>query len=943
MKNTDKIEIFGASENNLNEIKLGVPKNKFVVITGVSGSGKSSLAFDTLYAEGHRRYMENLSSHAHFFLNAVKKPKVKSIENLPPAIAISQKSGINNPRSTVGTITGIYDLLRSFFSLVGKPFCENCDLPMEKSSVDAMVDRIKKLEDDTYVIILAKWNKDQKNIEDKIRAIENLGYSKIRIGKERISTIADIKNNMEDLDAESEIEVVVDRVTISREQFDRERILDSLQTAVKVSGGTAVILIDNEEEWVFSDEYICPKCLNRAGDFSASNFSFNSPEGACVKCGGLGEVMMADEDKIIPNKRLSLAEGAIAPWTKMGGRIDGESFHQQILEGLAKKYKFSLKVPVSKLKKDILEILYFGTSEEFEIKTKNGKREIVFEGLLKNIENKYKKTESLFSKSELEKYMSVKLCPDCKGNRLKPQYLLVKVFDKNISEYVNLEISELINFFREQEQSLVKKKSENVGEKASVLLLEEIIHRLLPLQEVGVDYLTIDRSCRTLSGGELQRIRIASQLYSGLSGILYVLDEPSIGLHSRDTIKLIHTLNKLRDKGNSIIVVEHDRDIMKAADYIIDFGPGAGEKGGEVIFEGTLDRLRKSKSDTALYLQNKKKYQPFKNKTDKNKMIKVVGASQNNLKNIDVEIPLNCMVAVAGVSGGGKSSLVNDIISKGIRKKFLKTKEEPGAHKKIEGLNNLSKIVVVDQAPIGKSPRSNPATYTGVFGQIRELFAKTEEAQKRGYKASHFSFNMRGGRCEYCQGEGVVKIEMRLLDDVFSVCPHCQGKRYNKKVLEIEYHGANIADVLDMNIGYAYHFFHANDTIKEKLKCLCDVGLDYLKLGQNAMNLSGGEAQRVKLATELSRKSKGNCLYVLDEPTIGLHFSDIEKLLKLLSGLVKAGNSVLLVEHNLDIIKVADWVIELGPQGGSKGGEVVFKGTPAELKNKETPTGELLK
>nr|MDA3814872.1 ATP-binding cassette domain-containing protein [Patescibacteria group bacterium] len=483
-----------------------------------------------------------------------------------------------------------------------------------------------------------------------------------------------------------------------------------------------------------------------------------------------------------------------------------------------------------------------------------------------------------------------------------------------------------------------------LNKKASAFLLKEIIERLKPLQEVGVGYLTLDRSCKSLSGGELQRIRIASQLYSGLSGVLYVLDEPSIGLHSRDTVRLIKTLNKLRDKGNSVVVVEHDRDIIKAADYGIDFGPGAGEKGGEVIFEGTLEKLKKAKSETALYLQNKKTYKIAGNisTNQKLKKIKIVGATQNNLKNIDLEIPLNCMVAVAGVSGGGKSSLVNDVISKGIRREFLKTKENPGKHKRIEGLQNLSKIVVVDQAPIGKSPRSNPATYTGVFGQIRELFARTEEARKRGYKASHFSFNMRGGRCEYCQGDGVVKIEMRLLDDVFAICPHCQGKRYNKKVLEIEYHGSNIADILNMNIGYAYHFFHANEAIREKLKCLCDVGLDYLKLGQNAMNLSGGEAQRVKLATELSRKSKGNCLYILDEPTIGLHFSDTEKLLTLLNDLIKMGNSVLIVEHNLDIIRVSDWIIELGPEGGTEGGKVIFEGTLASLKNKKTPTGELL-
>lgn len=943
MQDTNKIEIRGASENNLNNVNLNVPKNKFIVITGVSGSGKSSLAFDTLYAEGHRRYMENLSSHAHFFLHSVKKPKVKSIENLPPAIAISQKSGISNPRSTVGTITGIYDLFRSFFAIAGEPFCENCNLPMEKNSVEIMVDKIKKLEDGAYIIILSSWKKEQKNIEEKIKTIGNLGYSKIRLNKERVVAVADAKNELHKINPDSLVEVVIDRITINKEHFDRERIIDSLQTAIRVSGGTAIILIDNEKEIFFSDEYVCPKCFNRASNFSARNFSFNSPEGACEKCGGLGEIMMADEDKIIPNKKLSLAEGAIAPWARMGGRIDGDNFQQQILNGLSKKYKFSLKVPVLKFNKNILDLLFFGTEEEFEIKTKNGNRNIKFEGLLKNVESKYKKTESIFSKSELEKYMSVKICPDCEGRRLKKQYLAIKIFDKNISDYVNLELCDLVVQLEKIKNDLSGGKNGKTNTKAVIFLIEEIIHRLVPLQEVGVDYLSLDRSCRTLSGGELQRIRIASQLYSGLSGVLYVLDEPSIGLHSRDTIKLIKTLNKLRDKGNSVVVVEHDRDIIKAADYVIDFGPGAGEKGGEVIFEGNLEKLKKSKSETALYLQNKKKYISLPNKIDEDKSIKVIGATQNNLKNIDVEIPLNCMVAVAGVSGGGKSSLVNDIISKGIRRKFFRTQEDPGKHRRIEGLKNISKIVVVDQAPIGKSPRSNPATYMGVFSHIRELFARTEEARKRGYKASHFSFNMRGGRCEYCQGDGVVKIEMRLLDDVFAVCPHCHGKRYNKKVLEIEYQGVNIADVLDMNIGYAYHFFNANELIKEKLKYLCEVGLDYLKLGQNAMNLSGGEAQRVKLATELSRKSKGNCLYVLDEPTIGLHFSDIEKLLKLLNSLVKMGNSVLIVEHNLDVLKVCDWVVELGPEGGARGGKVVFEGPPSLLRNKNTPTGKLFK
>lgn len=945
MNNFDKIIIQGAQENNLKNIDIEIPKNKLVVITGVSGSGKSSLAFDTIYAEGYRRYVENLSSSARFFLKSVKKPKVKKIINLSPSIAIDQKSGSQNPRSTVGTLTDLYDFFRHLYAQVGRPYCPTCGLEMKKQDLESIVDEIKSLPDNTQVAILGRWPKSEKSFPENILAIESLGYARARVDK-KIITIRDLKANEEIFNnKEQEVDVVVDRINLNKNQFDRERIIDSLQTATKISKGQAIVLIDNFDEIPFNKYFSCPQCGYTIKNISARNFSFNSPEGACEKCAGLGTIAQVDVARIIPNKNLSVAEGAIVPWSRPGGRINGDSYYNQVFQGLSKKYNFSLKIPVEKIPAGKLEKILYGTGEEeIEIKDKHSRRLVKFEGVVKYLEEKYKKADSSFIRSEIERFMTIKVCPQCQGKRLKSESLNVKVFGKAINEVVSMEIIELVKFLKEEAVALKKDKEREKKEvNVSLAIINEIINRLEPLIEVGLSYLNLDRSCTTLSGGEFQRTRLATQLYSGLSGVIYVLDEPSIGLHSRDNERLIKTLKRIKDNGNTVIVVEHDKDMIKNADYVIDVGPGAGENGGQVIFKGELKKLKKAKTETAQYLTNKKKFKQRHDKAPIREKLIIKGAVHNNLKNIDVAIPLKKLVVAAGVSGSGKSSLVNDILAKALRKELSGSYEEPGIYKSLDGVDKISKVVIVDQSPIGKSPRSNAATYTGVFNFIRDLFANTQLAKEKGYTASHFSFNMRGGRCEYCQGEGVKKIEMHLLSDVYAVCGHCQGKRYSKKILDVQYHGANIAEVLDMNVEYAFHFFTSHKIISEKLDALRKVGLGYLRLGQSATELSGGEAQRVKLATELSRKSKGNTLYILDEPTVGLHFSDIARLLEVLQNLVNKGNSVLVVEHNVDVIKASDWVIELGPEGGKEGGELIFEGTPDDLKKAKTWTAKFLK
>ncbi len=942
----NKIIIKEASQNNLKKIDIEIPKGKLVVITGVSGSGKSSLAFDTLYAEGYRRYVENLSSHARFFLQSVKKPKTKSIMNLSPAIAIDQKSDLNNPRSTVGTITDIYDFFRILFAEVGVPVCSCCGSKMQKQDEETLIAKIRKMPKGTRLVVLAKWNGEQATVKEKVNAIASQGFARVRVGQKMLTVSQAILKDFSDFSNDEEVQVVVDRLMLLPNRFDRERIIDSLQTAAKMSKGVALVSVDNEYVLRYSNQFRCSSCGKTLSDLTPKNFSFNSPEGACECCTGLGVVFRADEEKMVPSKTISINEGAIMPWSRSGGRINKESFHSLVLKALAKKYKFKLSVPVGKIPKEKIDKILYGTGEDkITIQGKNVKKqEFVFEGVAAELENRYVNAESSFIRNKVEKYLTKVKCHKCNGKRLKQDFLHVKVLNKTIDEYVTCEIDVLIENLKKARKNEIEKVENKCQIKMISQIFDEIIARLEPFEDVGLGYLNLNRSNQTLSGGEFQRVRLSTQLYSGLSDVVYVLDEPSIGLHPRDTQKLIKTLRKLQKCGNSVVVVEHDKDIILAADYLIDIGPKAGEDGGEVVFEGTIQQLKQADTKTARHLFGKKgsekKVVSKKRKSSENLTIK--GARQNNLKNCDVNIPLFNLVSIVGVSGGGKSSLINDILAKAIRKEIHNSLEDPGDFDRLIGVEHINKVVIVDQGSIGRSPRSNAATYTGIFSHIRKLFAQTELAQKKNFTASHFSFNMRGGRCEYCQGDGVKKIEMHLLNDVYTDCQYCNGTRYSNKMLEVKYHGANIVDVLDMSVDYAYHFFSSNKIISDKLGALRSVGLGYLKLGQSATELSGGEAQRIKLASELARKSNGNTLYILDEPTIGLHFSDVQKLLLVLQGLVDANNSVLVVEHNTDVIEASDYVIEIGPEGGSAGGEIVFEGTPTQLKTAKTLTGKFI-
>lgn len=929
-KDRSKIIVRGARVNNLKNVDIEIPRDQLVVVTGLSGSGKSSLAFDAIYAEGNRRYLESMSSYAAQFLDVGAKPDVDKIENLTPTISIDQKSIARSPRSTVGTLTEIYDYLRVLYARTGMPHCPHCQTPLEKITNQEVLDEILEFPDKTNVAILAKLNGKEKSLKEILKSVSQLGYARIRL-KGKIVTLAEALSQDEaELEESGCAQVVIDRIVLDRKNPDRERILDSIETAFKLGKGTALIVKDNETEKVYNRDFVCRKCFFEMGDITPRQFSFNSPEGACPHCSGLGVIKEIDEDLLIPNKSLTLAEGAIQSWNKAGGRSNPLSNGSNILKALADKHGFSINVPVKKISRENLNIILYGSNDP----------KIIFEGVIPMMKRKYEEMNSNYLRSEVERYMIERQCPMCLGKRLRSEYLSVLVADRSIDQVVDLSLADF-SLFLERLEKLPMNQSRR---RVVLPLVKEMKARSAALANVGLEYLTLSRSADSISGGEGQRIRLATQIGSELSGITYVLDEPSIGLHSRDTEKLVATLADLREAGNSLITVEHDEQIIRAADWVIDMGPGAGEEGGEVIFSGNLARLIKSKGLTAQYLNGKKKVSS-KNKARKGsgKTLKIYGAEEHNLKNINVELPLGKFISITGVSGSGKSTLVSGILSKALSKHFFGTKDVPGRHKRITGIEHIDKVISINQSPIGRTPRSNAATYTGVFSFIREIFAQTEEAKARGYDASRFSFNMKGGRCEDCQGEGKRKIEMHLLPDVYVPCETCGGAKYNQRTLEIEYRGVNIAGVLDMSVSYAHAFFKSSKLVAEKLATLEKVGLGYLKLGQSALDLSGGEAQRIKLATELARRATGKTLYVLDEPTIGLHFEDIRKLLGVLDALVDKGNTVLVVEHNADVIRHSDWVIDLGPEGGSGGGEVVFTGLPNELKkNKQSWTGKYL-
>ncbi|OGI17583.1 MAG: excinuclease ABC subunit A [Candidatus Moranbacteria bacterium RIFCSPHIGHO2_02_FULL_40_12b] len=943
MDKRDKIIIRGARVNNLKNINIDIPRDKFVVITGLSGSGKSSLAFDTIFAEGNRRYMEGFSSYARNFLPVTAKPDVDRIDNLSPAISIDQKSISRSPRSTVGTLTEIYDLMRVLFAKIGVPHCPNCRAIMSRKSNKEILEELLSQPDRSQIIILASEERREKDARDALRKIQQMGYARVRFNG-KIMTTSEALLISSDV-APSEAKIVVDRITLNFEKLDRERLLDSIETAMKIGKGSITVLIDNEKELLYNKDFLCWECGVRLKEITPRHFSFNSPEGACPACSGLGIKLKIDPNLLIPNKNLTLSEGAIHPWSKSGGKINGQSSYLSVLKIVADKYFFSTDIPVKKMDSRHLDIVLYGVSGKgipVEIAGDMGgvRKTYVFEGVIPGLLRKYNESKSDYLRKEIEKYMVSEICDACGGKRLKKEYLSVTVFEKSIDELANYSVVNLKNLFSESgqwEQSAANKK-------IIQYLSKEITERLSALEGVGLEYLNMARSAETISGGEAQRIRLAVQIKSELMGIIYILDEPTIGLHSRDTEKLIKTIRTLRDSGNSLVVVEHDKKIMQSADWIVDMGPGAGEDGGRIIFEGDYKKLLKSKTKTADYLSGRKKVFEKNRVRQKNGgFIEVVKPEENNLKGMNVRLPLGKFVVMCGVSGSGKSTLVNDILAKSLSRHFFGSKDIPGKHKAIKNIGSINKVININQDPIGRTPRSNAATYTGVFSHIREVFAGAEESKSRSYASSQFSFNMKGGRCEVCQGEGYRKIEMHLLPDMYVKCESCGGTRYNSKTLEVEYQGMNIAQVLDMSIGYAMKFFKKHPLIYDKLRMMEDVGLGYLRLGQSATDLSGGEAQRIKLATELARKSTGKTLYILDEPTIGLHFEDTKCLLGVLDALVEKGNSVLVVEHNPDVIKSADWVIELGPEGGEKGGYVVFEGTPEKLaKSRKSWTGKYL-
>ncbi len=932
------IVVKGAREHNLKNIDVTIPRDKLVVITGLSGSGKSSLAFDTIYAEGQRRYVESLSSYARQFLGQMEKPAVESIEGLSPAVSIDQKTTSKNPRSTVGTVTEIYDYLRLLYARIGVPHCPICGKEIKQQSVDQIVDRIMALDGGTKLQILSPIVRDRKG--EHVKELEDArknGYVRVRVD----GVIYDLSEEIKlEKNKKHTIEVVVDRLVIKDDI--RSRLADSIETASELSNGLVIASIVEGEDILLSQNYACPDHGASIEELTPRMFSFNNPHGACKKCMGLGVFMRIDPEVILPDRSLSINQGAIKAY---GWSSDSDSsIARMYYEALAKKYGFSLYTPVKDLPKEIIDILLYGSKgEKMSIVRESDKAKFsynaAFEGVINNLERRYHESSSSFAKEDIEAYMSAIPCDSCHGERLSPESLAVTVGGINISELCRKSIVKALEFI--DNLKLTPKEQMIAAE-----IIKEIKERLGFLKSVGLEYLTLARESGTLSGGESQRIRLATQIGSSLMGVLYILDEPSIGLHQRDNDKLLATLKRLRDIGNTVIVVEHDEDTMYAADYIVDIGPGAGMHGGEVVCCGDIGAIKACKNSvTGQYLSGKRAVAvPAKRRTGNGKKIKIFGASQNNLKDIDVEIPLGQFVCVTGVSGSGKSSLVNEILYKSLAWQLNGAKKKPGSHKKITGVEDLDKIIDINQAPIGRTPRSNPATYTGVFLDIRELFAATSDAKVKGFKSSRFSFNVKGGRCEACQGDGLIKIEMHFLPDIYVPCDICKGQRYNRETLDVRYKGKNIYDVLEMTIEEAAAFFSNIPKIARKLQTLCDVGLGYVKLGQPATTLSGGEAQRVKLASELSKKATGKTIYVLDEPTTGLHIADVHKLIDVLQRLVDAGNTVLVIEHNLDLIKTADYIIDLGPEGGDNGGQIIAQGTPEEVcKVEKSYTGQYLK
>ncbi len=970
--NNNFIKIKGARVHNLKNVNVELPRNKYIVITGLSGSGKSSLAFDTIYAEGQRRYVESLSAYARQFIGLMDKPDVDLIEGLSPAISIDQKTAPHNPRSTVGTITEIYDYLRLLFARIGEPHCPKCNNKIKQHSVDEIVNRAQKEFVGKNIIILAPIVKDKKGEHKNILSgIAKAGYTRIRFDN-KIYTIEEIEDMAVNKQKKHNVEIVIDQLKITSHKEDQARLSEGIENALDMANGLVAIAPQQsttsgviktparpskqghplERGKTYSQLFACPDCGISLGELEPRNFSFNSPHGACEECAGLGTKLEIDANLII-NPNLTIAQGAIKPWAH--NTASGQTWMMRILGTVANKNGYDLNTPLKNLTKRQLNIVLYGTGDknynvEYDSDRFSGELTTEFEGVIPNLERRYQQTESDYVRKEIEQYMRVLICPKCGGKRLKPEVLAVTVDDLSIHDITTKTIEQAKQFFIELEKS--KKISER-NKKIASQIVKEIKSRLEFLLNVGLNYLTIDRAANTLSGGEAQRIRLANQIGTSLVGVVYILDEPSIGLHQRDNNKLINTLKKLRDLGNTVIVVEHDEATMLAADWIVDVGPGAGDHGGKIVVAGTPAKIKQTaKSLTGQYLAGKKSIPlPKEYRVGNGKRMKIIGAAEHNLNNIDVTFPLGQFIAITGVSGSGKSTLMTDILARALNQKFYRAKAEPGKHKSIEGLEYIDKVINIDQSPIGRTPRSNPATYTGAFTPIRELFASLPEAKIKGYKAGRFSFNVIGGRCEACAGDGMVKIEMQFLPDVYVECDVCHGKRYNKEALEIYYKdhghdgtGKNISDILNMTVEEAMEFFKNIPAIYQKLSTLFEVGLGYIKLGQSATTLSGGEAQRVKLATELSRRATGKTLYILDEPTTGLHFDDIKRLLYVLNQLVNKGNTVLIIEHNLDVIKSVDWIIDLGPGGGDKGGKIVAQGTPKEVaKNKQSYTGQYLR